>query len=156
MENNSTLRTMAKVPARSVIRVDLSQWAVQLMGRWTGESPSTFHIITPFSTRYDSEGKFLNSLPDLHEPRFAMTCTTFISSNGEEVFHLDLIHFFLSPDRIIVYPCQPLNVCKRDTLVNFWVNISICSALGMPPHTYITVFQHVKKLQYWCGTASLT
>ena len=110
VENNSTYRTTARVPARSVIRVDLLQWAVQLMGRWTGESPSPFYITTPFFARYDSEGKFLDSLPDLHEPRFAGTCTTFISSNGEEVFHLNPIHFFLFPDRIIVYPCQPLNL----------------------------------------------
>merc|ERR1719320_1385842 len=34
--------------------------------------------------RYDSEGNYLDSLPDLLEARTAHACTTFTSSNGEQ------------------------------------------------------------------------
>jgi len=35
--------------------------------------------------RYDSEGKYLDSLPDLPTPRFYHSCTSFLTSNGEQV-----------------------------------------------------------------------
>jgi len=34
--------------------------------------------------RYDSEGKYLDSLPDLATPRFYHSCTSFLTSNGEQ------------------------------------------------------------------------
>ena len=44
--------------------------------------------------RYNSEGNFLNSLPDLLQARALTTCTTFTSSDGEEV--LWFISFYWS------------------------------------------------------------
>ena len=38
-----------------------------------------------FCPRYDSEGKYLGSLPDLATPRRYHSCTSFLSSNGEQV-----------------------------------------------------------------------
>ena len=44
------------------------------------------NILFPnFSPRYDSKGNYLDSLPDLLEARYSHACTTFTSSNGEEV-----------------------------------------------------------------------
>ena len=40
---------------------------------------------TSFCPRYDSEGKYLDSLPDLATPRRSHACTTFTSENNEEV-----------------------------------------------------------------------
>jgi hypothetical protein len=34
--------------------------------------------------RYNSEGKYLDSLPDLPTPRFYHSCTSFLTSNGEQ------------------------------------------------------------------------
>ena len=38
-----------------------------------------------FCPRYDSEGKYLDSLPDLATPRRSPGCTSFLTSNGEQV-----------------------------------------------------------------------
>ena len=43
------------------------------------------NIIPHFSLRYNSEGNYLDSLPDLLEARYSHACTTFTSSSGEEV-----------------------------------------------------------------------
>ena len=51
--------------------------------RW--EINSIIYIIPHFSLRYDSEGNYLDSLPDLLEARWLHACTTFTSSNGERV-----------------------------------------------------------------------
>ena len=42
-------------------------------------------IITHFCFRYDSEGNYIDSLPDLLEARRQHACVTFTSSSGEEV-----------------------------------------------------------------------
>ena len=44
-------------------------------------SPSS----SSFCPRYDSEGKYLGSLPDLATPRYYHGCTSFLTSNGEQV-----------------------------------------------------------------------
>ena len=40
---------------------------------------------SPLYPRYDSEGKYLGSLPDLATPRRHHSCTTFLTSNGDQV-----------------------------------------------------------------------
>ena len=98
---------MACGPAQSVIRGDLSRWEVQLIGRWTGRSTLPLNVAIPLSARYNSEGKFLNSLPDLLQSRALSACTTFTSSDGEEVLSQNLVDFFLleATGRIIISPC---------------------------------------------------
>ena len=41
--------------------------------------------IIHFLPRYDSQGKYLGSLPDLGTARYTHACATFVSSDGEEV-----------------------------------------------------------------------
>ena len=44
------------------------------------------NIVTHFSLRYNSEGNYIDSLPDLLEARYSHACTQFTSSNeGEKV-----------------------------------------------------------------------
>ena len=44
------------------------------------------YLVPHFSPRYDPQGKYLDPpLPNLLEARYHHACTTFISSNGEEV-----------------------------------------------------------------------
>ena len=72
------------------IRVSSSQLgatvasATAIMGKWTGKSS---HKLTssPLYPRYDSEGKYLGSLPDLATPRRAHGCSSFVDSNGDQV-----------------------------------------------------------------------
>jgi len=45
--------------------------------------------------RYDSEGKYLGSLPDLETPRNHHGCTSFLTDNGEKVFACCPIIFLL-------------------------------------------------------------
>ena len=55
-----------------------------IMGRWTGKSS---HKLTssPLYPRYDSEGKYLGSLPDLATARNRHSCTSFLTDNGDQV-----------------------------------------------------------------------
>ena len=46
---------------------------------------SSLSPLSSFSPRYDSEGKYLGSLPDLATPRWFHSCTSFLTSNGEQV-----------------------------------------------------------------------
>ena len=43
-----------------------------------------------FSRRYDSEGTYLDSLPELFEERYGHACTTFTSVKGVQVPHKKL------------------------------------------------------------------
>ena len=43
------------------------------------------NISSPLAPRYDSEGNFLDSLPDLLEARWKHACTTLEFPNGTEV-----------------------------------------------------------------------
>ena len=74
-----------------------------------GQVEAPYYSMTqfPLFARYNSEGKFLNSLPDLLQTRALTTCTTFTSSDGEEVL---LVNFFLlePAGQIIISPCQDL------------------------------------------------
>ena len=49
---------------------------------------SISHLL--FFPSYDSQGKFLGSLPDIDTPRMDHACATFVSSQGEQVppYHL--------------------------------------------------------------------
>ena len=51
--------------------------------KWTGGWG--FNISSPLSRRYDSEGNFLDSLPDLLEARWKHACITLEFANGTEV-----------------------------------------------------------------------
>ena len=62
----------------------------RIMEKWTGGSP-IFPLLSQ-SPRYDSDGKFLDSLPDLLEARWKHACTTLEFPNGTEV--LKKILFF--------------------------------------------------------------
>ena len=54
------------------------------MGRWTGKT-TIIVVIILFLPRYDSEGQYLGSLPDLATPRIEHACTSFLTGNGEQV-----------------------------------------------------------------------
>ena len=71
------------------------------MGRWTGVQT----LVIQFSlwprydlsssshcSRYDSEGKYLGSLPDLATPRTNHGCTSFVSKQGEQVKLIFLLY----------------------------------------------------------------
>ena len=51
-------------------------------------SPSS----SSFCPRYDSEGKYLGSLPDLATPRKNHGCTSFVSKQGEQVKIIFLLY----------------------------------------------------------------
>ena len=62
--------------------------AVPPMARLTGKDVSDpTHCNNPHlsAPRYNSQGKYLGSLPDLGTARAAHACATFVSSDGEEV-----------------------------------------------------------------------
>ena len=65
--------------------VDILLLVTTFMGRWTGVQIMLVIIIIPSLSRYDSEGKYLDSLPDLPTPRFYHSCTSFLTSSGEQV-----------------------------------------------------------------------
>ena len=46
---------------------------------------SSFSSSSSFCPRYDSEGNYVDSLPDLATPRRDHGCTTFVSATGEKV-----------------------------------------------------------------------
>ena len=61
---------------------------VPAMERFTGKDVSDpTHCNNPRLSvpRYNSQGKYLGSLPDLGTARYEHACTTFVSSDGEEV-----------------------------------------------------------------------
>ena len=64
--------------------------AMVLMGKWTGENHD-HHCHPHPHPRYNSEGNFLGSLPDLITAREYHACSTFTSA-GEEVLSAHLIN----------------------------------------------------------------
>ena len=56
--------------------------------RW--EINNNVYAIPHFSPRYDSEGNYLNPLPNLLEARYYHACTTFTSLKGEKVLFQNL------------------------------------------------------------------
>ena len=81
---------------------------VMMGGGWRGHGKvdrweiNNNDIITHFCFRYDSEGNYIDSLPDLLEARRQHACVTFTSSSGEEVWFQDLYHFLIFPQGLLV------------------------------------------------------
>ena len=73
-------------------------WWLGWMGpTWEGGqvSQSQTDLFSSLYPRYDSEGKYLGSLPDLETPRNHHGCTSFLTDNGEKVFACCPIIFLL-------------------------------------------------------------
>ena len=109
---NFPLKILDTEPAQRPMRVDLSWLEVEVaplqvsMGRWTGIQKSNFWGNIFFWPRYDSDGNYLGSLPDIATPRSSHTCARFFTNEGEQVTVQKLHIFCLFSKR----PCWLLEV----------------------------------------------
>ena len=63
---------------------------------------SSFSSSSSFCPRYDSEGNYVDSLPNLATPRGFHSCTTFISATGEKVTISTIIFLLYFKQALIV------------------------------------------------------
>ena len=73
--------------------------AVVIMGMLTGENNDDCHCHPHPHPRYDSEGNYLGSLPDLMTARDNHACSAF-TSDGEEVLSAHLINVVFQKKKV--------------------------------------------------------